>query len=52
MKIISFITAMESIQKILKHLGLWNIKASRGPPVATFDYPLIYEPLYEGMPVD
>ncbi|MGA1825039.1 MAG: hypothetical protein ACMUIP_10300 [bacterium] len=45
MKIISFITAIESIQKIQKHFGLWNIKASRDPP-DTFDVPVIYEPLY------
>ncbi|MGA1826239.1 MAG: hypothetical protein ACMUIP_16405 [bacterium] len=33
------------MQKILKHLGLWNIKASRDPP-DTFDVPVIYESLY------
>jgi hypothetical protein len=34
MKILSFIEDPEVIKKILKHLGLWDIKA-RPPPKAT-----------------
>ena len=51
MRILSFITESELIQKILKHLGLWKHKASRDPP-ATFDDPIIYEPIYEDVPAD
>jgi len=40
-----------SIQKILKHLGLWKHKPSRDPPTATSDVPIIYEP-YEDLPAE
>jgi len=49
MKIISFITESKSIQKILKHLGLWIHKSSRDPPNETSEAPIIYEP-YEDLP--
>jgi hypothetical protein len=34
MKILSFIESPEVIKKILKHLGLWDIK-TRPPPMAS-----------------
>ena len=52
MKIISFITLLESIQKILKHLGLWNLTTSRDPPVVISDETIIYEPLYDDVLAD
>ncbi|MBU2646954.1 hypothetical protein KKI24_19760 [bacterium] len=33
MKIISFITEVNIIKKVLKHLDLWNDESSRDPPV-------------------
>ena len=52
MKILSFIEDSEVIKKILKHLGLWDIKA-RPPPKATatppdfhIDYVYFVEDVY------
>ena len=36
MRIIAFIEDGEVIEKILKHLGLWEVKASPPPPVGDF----------------
>ncbi len=50
MKIISFITEHQVIQKILEHLGLWAQKPSRDPPnqnSSPENNELIYEPFYE-----
>jgi hypothetical protein len=33
MKIISFITQSQIIRKILKHLGKWEDKVPRAPPI-------------------
>jgi hypothetical protein len=38
MKILSFIEDLEVVKKVLKHLGLWDIKA-RPPPKATATSP-------------
>ncbi len=47
MKIISFIDDQQLVKKILKHLGLWDVKRkplprTNGPPVETF---IIYDEL-------
>ncbi|MGA1871829.1 MAG: hypothetical protein ACMUJM_25175 [bacterium] len=47
LKIISFITEIKIIKKILEHLDLWRVKSSRDPPHAREDAPIIYEPLYD-----
>ena len=50
MKIISFITEHQVIQKILEHLRLWAQKSSRDPPdmdSSPENNELTYEPFYE-----
>ena len=41
MRIIAFIEDEEVIEKILKHLGLWDLKA-RPPPKVKAPFPTIY----------
>ena len=55
MKIISFITDLPVIRHILEHLGLWQDKPTRDPPV-TYALPVeaapevAYEPHDDGWP--
>ena len=53
MKIISFITEHQVIQKILEHLSLWAQKSSRDPPnreTSPVNNELVYEPFDDGWP--
>ncbi len=53
MKIISFITEYQIIQKILEHLDLWAQKPSRDPPhqnTPPINNDLVYEPFNDGWP--
>ena len=52
MKIISFITDLKTIRKILEHLGLWAEMPSRDPPPLTRDSQeeVVYEPFDDGWP--
>lgn len=51
MKIISFITDLKTIRKILEHLGLWTEMPSRDPPPLTQDsQEVVYEPFDDGWP--
>lgn len=52
MKILSFITEVSLIKKILTHLGLWKQKPSRDPPSLPEDGPaeLVFEPFLDDWP--
>ncbi len=49
MKIVSFITEINIIKKILKYLELWDDESSRDPPVMP-DVPneIVYVPVDDG----
>ena len=46
MRIISFITEMSPIEKILKHLGHWTEESSRAPPIPIEE--VVYTPIDDG----
>jgi len=50
MKIISFITEPSVIHQILEHLGLWQMKPTRDPPVRCALPEVAFEPYDDGWP--